>query len=93
LSNLDLVVEHKADRNHVAAAAASILAKCEREREVEKLKKEFGPEIGSGYPADPATIKFLKENALKFKNSGLFRLSWATWKSAAEKLGQQKLNF
>ena len=92
-SNLDLVVEHKADKNHVAAAAASILAKCVREKEVLKIKKEYGEDIGSGYPSDPATIKFLEKNALKLKDKGIFRKSWITWKTAAQKLSQQNLNF
>src|SRR3989344_4730715 len=50
--NLIISCEHKADFNHVSAAAGSILAKTTREEEVEKIKKEFG-DIGSGYPSDP----------------------------------------
>lgn len=34
--------------------------------------------IGSGYPSDPYTQKFIKENFTKFP--GIFRKSWATYK-------------
>lgn len=77
--NLQIVCEHKADVNHIEAAAASILAKVTREEEVEKLKKKYGA-IGSGYPSDPNTKEFLKKNAKKLENSGIFRKSWQTWR-------------
>ena len=37
----------------------SIIAKVNRDREIESLEKVFG-KIGSGYPHDEATISFLK---------------------------------
>ena len=92
LSNLEICCEHKADRNHVAVSAASILAKNEREREVSKLKKKYG-EIGSGYPSDPKTKKFLAKNAKKHKDKGIFRKTWATWKRHNSESKQKKLEF
>ena len=80
--NIDIICEHKADVNHPSVSAASILAKVAREEEVEKLKieyKKYG-DIGSGYPADPTTKKFLKEHGKELENSGIFRKTWATWK-------------
>lgn len=77
--NLDIKCEHKADFNHAVVGAASILAKVAREEAVSNMKKQFG-NIGSGYPSDPITISFLKENGQKIKNSGIVRKSWATWK-------------
>ncbi len=79
--NLQLHCEHKADFNHPSVSAASILAKVAREEEVSKLKKEFREygNIGSGYPSDPATIQFLKNNGKLLKNAGIFRKTWATW--------------
>ena len=50
---------HKADAKIDVVAAASIIAKETREREVEKIKGEIG-DFGSGYPSDKKTIKFLK---------------------------------
>ncbi|MFA6974196.1 MAG: ribonuclease HII [Parcubacteria group bacterium] len=82
LSNLEVICEHKADVNHVAVSAASILAKSIREKEMDKLREKYGQQIGSGYCSDPATVKFLKDYALKYKEDGLFRQSWITWKNA-----------
>jgi len=57
---VDIVSEHKADRNYVAVSAASIIAKVERDKEISELAKTLG-DFGSGYPSDPRTMKFLKE--------------------------------
>lgn len=91
LSNLEIVCEHKADKNHVAVSAASIIAKSVREKEMDKLKEKYGEEIGSGYCSDPLTLKFLEKYADKHKDAGIFRKSWVTWKKAIEKLGQRRL--
>lgn len=93
MANLDLSCEHKADKNHISVAAASIIAKCEREREMKKLKEKYGDEIGSGYSSDPKTIDFVEKHAQKYQNDGIFRKSWQTWKTAFKKLGQRKLDF
>ena len=93
LSNLEVSAEHKADKNHIAVAAASILAKCAREREMALLKKLYGNEIGSGYCSDPLTMKFLEKHAHRHKDKGIFRKTWITWKEAIKKSGQQKLYF
>jgi len=92
LSNLEVICEHKADRNHISVSAASILAKSIREKEMLKLKKKFGKEIGSGYPSDPLTSKFLKKNVKKYNNKGIFRKSWSTWRVAVGKVSQKKLS-
>jgi len=91
LSNLEIVCEHKADKNHISVSAASILAKSAREKEMDKLKKIYGEEIGSGYTSDPSTIKFLEKNAQKHENSGIFRKTWETWKVAVNKIAQKAL--
>lgn len=91
LSNLEVVCEHKADRNHVAVSAASILAKQEREREMDVLRKKYGDDIGSGYSSDAVTRKFLEKNVKKLKDKGIFRKSWKTWKQANANEHQKKL--
>lgn len=93
IDNLEIVCEHKADVNHVAVSAASILAKVAREEEVTKLKKEFERygDVGSGYPADPITKEFLKAYGEELADSGLFRKSWATWKCLFPQKGQATL--
>jgi ribonuclease HII len=80
LSNLEIVCEHKADVNHVAVSAASILAKCVREIEMGKLKEKYGSEIGSGYCSDPLTVRFLQKHSRTHENEGIFRKTWSTWR-------------
>lgn len=91
LSNLEIHCEHKADKNHVSVAAASILAKTVRENEMKKLKEKYGDGIGSGYCSDPTTTKFLQNHAKKYKQNGLFRQTWSTWKKACALKEQKKL--
>lgn len=91
LQNLEIVCEHKADVNYVAVSAASILAKSRREEEMEKLKKQYGKEIGSGYSSDPNTQKFVEKYCIKYANDGIFRKCWETWKVACKNCSQQKL--
>lgn len=91
LSNLEIVCEHKADKNHISVSAASVLAKSAREKEMDKLREKYGDEIGSGYTSDPTTIRFLELHADSHDDSNIFRKSWETWKKASDKLTQRKL--
>lgn len=91
LSNLEIVCEHKADKNHVSVSAGSIIAKTMRDKEIDILKKKYGDELGSGYPSDPSTCKFLEKYAQKYKKHGIFRQSWKTWKNACVKIEQKSL--
>jgi len=54
---------HKADANYPCVAAASIIAKVERDRRMamlaRRLEPRIGRELGSGYPSDPKTVAFL----------------------------------
>lgn len=91
-NNLTFKVEHKADVNHVACSAASIIAKVTRDAEIEKIKKQIGINFGSGYSSDPVTIKFLQEYGKKHKKDGIFRETWQTWKNFKSKKEQAKLD-
>ena len=75
----EIVSEHHADRNHVVVSAASIVAKVERDRAVETLRRRYG-DFGSGYPHDVRTKKFLVE---WFEGKGsapdFTRKSWKSW--------------
>jgi ribonuclease HII len=53
-------VVHKADARFPAVSAASILAKVERDRRVAAISARIGADVGSGYPADPVTVAFLR---------------------------------
>ncbi|MEK6936160.1 MAG: ribonuclease HII [Nanoarchaeota archaeon] len=74
---IELVIEHKADVNYPVCSAASILAKVKREEEMGNIKRKYGI-TGSGYPADPATNAFIKNNWNKCPE--IFRKSWATYR-------------
>lgn len=90
-SNIILVCEHKADQNHIATSAASILAKRVRDKEMALLGEKYG-NIGSGYCHDPVTIRFIEENLKKYEGDGIFRKTWETWKTALAKANQKKLD-
>ncbi|MEK6855311.1 MAG: ribonuclease HII, partial [Nanoarchaeota archaeon] len=74
--------------NYPVVSAASIIAKVEREKEIEKIRKQYEEygELGSGYPADPITKKFLEKNWKKHPE--IFRKSWTSWKRLAQKNNQ-----
>jgi len=91
MDNLNIVCEHKADRDYVACSAASILAKSQREKEVAKIKEKIGKDFGSGYTSDPMTIEFMKAHSKEFKNDGLFRKSWSTFQNHKKENEQKKL--
>ena len=59
LTDLQMISEHKADDKFLIVGAASIVAKVTRDRLVTELSNEFC-DIGSGYPSDPVTIRFLE---------------------------------
>lgn len=86
--DVEIIAEHKADLNHTIVGAASILAKVTRDRIINEYKKKIGKEFGSGYPSDPKTILFLKENWDKYD---FFRKTWSTYKKVAQAKGQRGL--
>ncbi len=79
---VELVVEHKADSKYTIVGAASIIAKVIRDREIEKLKIVANFDFGSGYPSDPRTIAFIKDNWNKYD---FFRKTWSTYKKLSQK--------
>ncbi len=89
----DVVIraEHFADRNHTVVSAASIIAKVARDREIEKLKREFG-DIGSGYSHDPKTIEFIESYvSVHSRLPPCARKNWQTNMNALDKKFQKKL--
>lgn len=74
-----VIAEHHADSNYPVVSAASIIAKVERDRAVQKLRERFG-DFGSGYPSDSRTIEFLKRWVEREGFIPKFcRSSWKTW--------------
>lgn len=86
---VELVIEHKADFNYIVVAAASIVAKVIRDRQIEHIKSEIGIDFGSGYLSDPKTIEFLNKYHQQYPQ--LFRKSWGPYKELVEGQKQKKL--
>jgi len=55
-----IVSMHHADRLNVVVSGASIIAKVIRDSEISKIRVQYG-DIGSGYPSDKKTIRFVKD--------------------------------
>ena len=91
MKEVAIQAEHKADALYPVVSAASIIAKVTRDREIEKLKKEFGVDFGSGYPSDPRTVLFLEKNYREKKYQEIIRKSWASVKDLEERRNQKKL--
>jgi ribonuclease HII len=73
---VEIVSEHKADRNYPIVSAASIIAKVERDKAIAELKDLYG-DFGCGYPTDPKTVAFLKQCMEKSEEYPDFvRKSW-----------------
>jgi ribonuclease HII len=88
-----IVSRHKADQLYPIVSAASIIAKVERDRELELLKTEFG-DLGSGYLHDKKTRAFLVEWLKNNKDyPSCVRKSWKPAKKALmdRDTAQQKL--
>jgi len=58
---VDVTAEHGADDSHALAAAASIIAKVERDQRIEQIGEQYDQPVGSGYPSDPTTRAFLAD--------------------------------
>jgi ribonuclease HII len=84
-------VEHRGDQKFPAVSAASILAKVERDRRVARLAAEIGEPIGSGYPADPVTDRFLRGYISAHKDLPPFaRRSWETAQRMLKEAGLEQ---
>lgn len=82
----EVIAEIKADVNHTSVAAASVLAKVTRDAAIVDMEKTIQSRLGesvmlgSGYPSDPVTKKFLSEYWNKLEGVDVFRKSWASYK-------------
>ena len=88
-----IIAKNKGDSLFTVVGAASILAKVQRDREIDKYKieySEFG-NIGSGYTSDSKTIEFLKKYVKKNKKlPPIARKKWSTSKRIFEEIVSQK---
>ena len=68
---------HDADASLIECSAASIIAKVERDRFIDLLKRNYG-DFGSGYPSDPKTRRWLSTIATLGEPPPCVRRSWRT---------------
>lgn len=85
----EIVSEHGADEEYPVVSAASILAKVERDRLVQRISKELGTDVGSGYPSDAKTREFL-EGWISEKGS-LPPYTRESWKTSKEMMNRSKM--
>ncbi|MDP3742079.1 MAG: ribonuclease HII [Candidatus Micrarchaeota archaeon] len=74
----ELISENKADVTYPVVSAASIVAKVERDSEIENIKKIVGEDFGSGYPADPMTKNFMQRRHADAAVQEYIRHRWKT---------------
>ena len=80
-----VIAENHADARYAVVGAASIIAKAERDRIIEELKRVYG-DFGSGYPSDPKTREFAEKWLRERGEPPPFaRKSWSTWSALARK--------
>ncbi|MBU5678499.1 MAG: ribonuclease HII [Candidatus Aenigmatarchaeota archaeon] len=92
--NIKIICENYADKKYKIVGAASIIAKVERDREIEKIKEEYKIDFGSGYPSDERTIEFLENIIRNEKELPKFiRKSWFTVKRLGKKKLQAKIKY
>jgi ribonuclease HII len=83
--NISIYSYHKADLDNIIVSCASIIAKVTRDNEIAKIKETLGKDIGSGYPSDPKTKTFIK-NEIEIENSKKYiRFSWKPVKQIINK--------
>jgi ribonuclease HII len=88
----DMVVKNYMDESVVVVSAASIMAKVERDRAIENLKKSAGVDFGVGYPHDKRTTDFIESFVKEKKELPSFvRKSWMTTQNIIEKNWQKKV--
>lgn len=78
-----VVAMHHADDLLAVVAVASIVAKVHRDRAIRTLAEEHGP-LGSGYPSDPVTRRFI--DACIEEGDPLPPFVRATWRTVADRL-------
>jgi ribonuclease HII len=73
-----IISEHKADSRYPVVSCASIIAKVTRDRELDRIEREMGIDIGSGYPSDKKTVEMIRANLRNKKLLQYIREEWKT---------------
>jgi len=85
--NVKLVVKNYLDESNPAVSAASIVAKVERDKEIEEIKRRVNFDFGVGYSHDERTRAFI-EKILQTEEQppNYLRVHWETVEQIARKL-------
>jgi ribonuclease HII len=82
---------HHADAINVVVSAASIIAKITRDEEIRHIRSRYRS-IGSGYPSDDRTMRFIRRYVAKNGSAPEFaRKSWKPLRLLLEQTAQVKL--
>ncbi len=91
MTDKEVICRHKADSHFYTVSAASIVAKVIREREMDVIRNKYG-NVGSGYPSDPVTIKFLEDSIRNGTDIGdIVRTHWKTYSNVLNSMRQKHL--
>jgi len=90
-NHTEIIAENYCDERYPVCSAASIIAKVERDREVEKIKKIVGFDFGVGYSHDSRSIEFVKKCLKEKKHLEYLRHSWVTVDGLKSKKEQKSL--
>ncbi len=86
-----LIVENYADSKYRICGAASILAKVERDEEIQRLKEKTKFDLGVGYSHDERSREFVRRFMDHKKFSKYIRHSWVTVSDIREEKEQKNL--
>jgi len=80
---------HHADVINMVVSAASIIAKVTRDQEIQNICKRYGS-IGSGYPSDERTMRFIQDWVAKNGSAPEFtRKSWKPLRVMLDEVSQR----
>ncbi len=83
---------HHADAINTVVSAASIIAKITRDQEIQHIRSKYGS-IGSGYPSDERTMRFIQEWVAKNGSAPEFtRKSWKPLRLMLDHMAQDSFN-
>ncbi len=88
-NDVEVIARHKADDTYPIVSAASIVAKVTRDRMMEDIHREFGTDVGSGYPSDHYTMDFIHDWIAK--NGKAPPHVRTSWEPVREMLSQRKV--
>jgi len=90
--NAELVVENYSDETYPIVGAASIVAKVERDKAIDEIKRKEGIDFGVGYSHDARTIQFIEKLIKERKQLPPYvRRSWVTTQMLQEKSWQRRI--